>query len=81
MRFGIDTAVLEFPFSTILRRPGERTTPKGDFSRPQLGELVIGDRSIAGASEGCCVGQAWSHREAAEGHVELGSRSCFLGML
>ena len=25
----------------------------------------------------CCVGRAWSHREAAGGKVEFGRRSCF----
>ena len=59
----------------MLTRP-----PEGDFSRPPLSEPVIGARCFADASEGCCVGRVWSHRAAAEGQVELGSRSCFLGM-
>ena len=59
----------------MLTRP-----PEGDFSRPPLSEPVIGARCFADASEGCCVGRVWSHRAAAEGQVELGSRSCFLGV-
>ena len=35
----------------------------------------------ASLSEGCYVGRAWSHREAAGGQVELGSRSFLRGML
>ena len=73
----------DFHFLTILRHPEERATGprEGAFSRPPLAESVIGARSFAGASEGCCVGRAWIHREAAGGQVGLGSRRCFLGML
>ena len=49
--------------------------------RPPLAESSIGARSFAGKSYGGCVGRAWSHREAAQGQVELGSRSCFLGTI
>ena len=49
--------------------------------RPPLAESVTGARSFAGASEGCCVERAWSHREAEGGQVEFGNRSCFGGML
>ena len=65
-------------FSAI---PGsEQIRPlEGAFSRPPLAESVIDARSFAGASEGCCVGRASRHREAAGGRVEHGTRSCFLG--
>ena len=59
----------------------ERSVPGKAFPRPPLAEPVIGARSFAASSEGCCVGRAWSHREAAEGQVEVGSRSCILGRL
>ena len=73
----------DFHFFTILLHPGERASRprEGVSPRPPLAESVIGARSFAMASEGCCAGQAWSHREAAGGRVELGSCSYFLGML
>ena len=41
----------------------------------------MGARSFAGVTGGCCVGRAWRQPMAAGGRVEVGSRSCFLGML
>ena len=73
----------DFHYLTILRHPEERATGprEGAFSRPPLAESVIGARSFAEVTEGCCVGRAWRHREAAGGRAELGTRNCFLGML
>ena len=72
-----------FHVLTIPRHPEERAIrPREDASpRPSRAESVIGARSFAEVTEGCCVGRAWRHSEAAGGRVELGTRSCFLGML
>ena len=66
-------------FPCIYENPPPRKVSRPFPGRPPLAESFIGARSFAGKSWGCCVGKAWSHREAAGGQVELGSRSCFLG--
>jgi len=73
----------DFHFLTILRHPGARAIrPREDASpRPPLAESVIGARSFAEVTEGCCVGRAWRHSKAVGRRMELGTRSCFLGML
>ena len=73
----------DFRSSPILRHPGERANSpwKGAFSWAPLAEQVIDARSFASATEGCCVGRTWGHREAAAAQVELGSRNRLLGIL
>ena len=48
---------------------------------PPARRVYHGTRYAPGTEKECCVGRAWSRREAAGGHVELGSRRCFLGIL
>ena len=66
-------------FPCINDYPPPREVSRTFPGMPPLTESFIGARSFAGKSLVCCVGTAWSHREAAGGQVELGSRSCFLG--
>ena len=77
-RYGAEISIF-LRFSAITG--SERPVPGRASRRPPLAEVVIGARSFAVGSESCCEGRAWSHREAAGGQVELGSRNCFLGML
>ena len=69
----------DFNFLTILRHPGERAVRPREVASPRapLAESVIGARSFARVTEGCCVGRAWRHREAAGGREKLGTSSCF----
>ena len=59
--------IYDYPPPPEVRRPFP--------GRPPLAESFIGARYFAGKSWGCCVGGAWSQREAAGGHVELASRT------
>ena len=68
-------------FPCINDYPPPREVSRTFPGMPPLTESFIGARSFAGKSLVCCVGTAWSHREAAGGQVELGSRSCFLGYI
>ena len=68
-------------FPCIYDYPPPRGVSRPFPGRPLLAESLIGARSFADKSLGCCVGRAWSHREAAGGQVELGSRRCFGGIL
>ena len=63
-------SIYDYPPPRGVRRPFPGTPP--------LAESFFGVGSLAGKSSGCCVGKAWSHREAAGGQVEVGSRRCFL---
>ena len=52
-----------------------------DIATPPARRVQRGTRYAPGTEKDCRVGRAWSHREAAGGQVELGSRSCFLGII
>ena len=60
--------------STIVRDAGERAIRPREVASPRapLAESVIGARSFAGVTEGCCVERAWRHREAAGGRAKPG---------
>ena len=63
----------------FLRSPAISGTGDGSVRRSPLAEPVIGPRSFAGVTEGCCVGRAWRGRAAEESPVALASSRSFAG--
>ena len=49
---------------------------EGTFPRLPLAEVGYGARSVAGGSEGCCVGWAWHGCSVAGDRLALGSSRC-----
>ena len=79
---GTEVQCSDFYFLRFSAIPGsERSVPGRAFPRLPLADPVMGTRSFAGITEGCCMGRAWHQPETAGGRVEVGTRICILGML